>query len=135
MVETVYCVHCGAVAKHPVTKTIGGQLLAFCCSGCLQVYEMLAEEGVAAPAALPVATPAGPACFSGPSQTLSLPVLGMSCASCVARVEAGLRSVPGVLSVQVDLEAGRATVEVIPGQATPAGLRQAVQAAGYEAPG
>ena len=71
---------------------------------------------------------------AGPTQTLTIPVLGMSCASCVARVEGGLRAVPGVLAVQVDLAGARATVEINPNQVTPAALRQAVKSAGYEVP-
>ncbi len=46
MVETVRCEHCGAETKHPVTKMIEGRVLNFCCTGCLQVYEFLREEGL-----------------------------------------------------------------------------------------
>ncbi len=44
--EPVRCEHCGAETKHPITKTIGGRELNFCCSGCLQVYEFLIEENL-----------------------------------------------------------------------------------------
>ncbi len=46
MVETKRCEHCGAECKHPVKKTFDSQELCFCCSGCLQVYEFLREEGL-----------------------------------------------------------------------------------------
>jgi hypothetical protein len=46
MVDSVNCDHCGAETKHPVTKVIDGRTLNFCCSGCLQVYEFLHEEGL-----------------------------------------------------------------------------------------
>ncbi len=46
MVETVRCEHCGAETKHPVTKTVEGRVLNFCCVGCQQVYEFLREEGL-----------------------------------------------------------------------------------------
>ncbi len=46
MVDTIKCEHCGAETKHPVTKTIDGRALNFCCGGCLQVYEFLREEGL-----------------------------------------------------------------------------------------
>ncbi len=46
MVEKVVCEHCGAETKHPVTKTIEGRSVYFCCTGCLQVYEFLREEGL-----------------------------------------------------------------------------------------
>jgi Cu+-exporting ATPase len=56
----------------------------------------------------------------------------MTCASCVAHVEGGLRSVPGVLNVNVNLATERATVELVPGVVTLADLRHAVEDAGYE---
>lgn len=46
MVEPIQCEHCHAETQHPVTKTIDGRELNFCCHGCLQVYEFLREEGL-----------------------------------------------------------------------------------------
>ena len=37
------------------------------------------------------------------NQTLTLPVAGMTCASCVARVEKALKKVPGVTAARVNL--------------------------------
>ncbi len=59
------------------------------------------------------------------------PVGGMTCASCVARVEQALSSVPGVISANVNLASEKATVEYIEGTEL-AELRQAVKEAGYE---
>ena len=42
--------------------------------------------------------------------TLHLEVQGMSCGGCVKSVTAALTHVPGVSTVDVDLQAGRATV-------------------------
>ena len=61
----------------------------------------------------------------------SLPVTGMTCASCVRRVERALTKVPGVESVAVNLATERATVGFYPGVATVAELRAAVERAGY----
>jgi len=58
------------------------------------------------------------------------PVSGMTCASCVARVEQALLSLPGVISASVNLASEKATVEYIEGTAI-ADLRRAVQEAGY----
>lgn len=66
---------------------------------------------------------------------LSLPIEGMSCASCVGRVEAALRKVEGVASVTVNLATERA--EVWPsgeGVLDRAALVQAIEKAGYEVP-
>ena len=59
------------------------------------------------------------------------PVAGMTCASCVARVEEALSSVPGVVSASVNLSSEKATVEYIEGTEL-AELRRAVKEAGYE---
>jgi len=70
--------------------------------------------------------------YDVPVRTLQLPVRGMSCASCVEKVEAALRGVDGVLSAAVNLAAERATVEML--ATTPiADLRRAVREAGYDA--
>jgi len=59
------------------------------------------------------------------------PVSGMTCASCVSRVEQALSGVPGVISVNVNLASEKATVEYIEGTDL-ADLRRAVREAGYE---
>jgi len=59
------------------------------------------------------------------------PVAGMTCASCVARAEEALSSVPGVVSASVNLSSEKATVEYIEGTEL-AELRRAVKEAGYE---
>ncbi len=61
-----------------------------------------------------------------------LAIRGMTCASCVGRVERALAKVPGVLSAQVNLATERAHVVAAPGIGVGA-LREAVEAAGYEA--
>jgi len=59
------------------------------------------------------------------------PVGGMTCASCIARVEQALSSVPGVISTNVNLASEKATVEYIEGTEF-SELRHAVADAGYE---
>lgn len=58
------------------------------------------------------------------------PVSGMTCASCVARVEKALSSVPGVVSANVNLASEKATVEYVEGTDLVA-MRRAVEEAGY----
>jgi Cu+-exporting ATPase len=65
--------------------------------------------------------------------TLTLPVLGMTCASCQHHVEEALRSTAGVQSARVDLMAHRATVVFDPAVAAPAALIEAIRSAGYDA--
>ena len=65
--------------------------------------------------------------------TLTLPVLGMTCASCQHHVETALKETAGVRLARVDLMANRASVEFDPAVATPASLVEAIRAAGYDA--
>jgi len=58
------------------------------------------------------------------------PVGGMTCASCVARVEKALSSVSGVISTSVNLASEKATVEHVE-EINITNLRQAVEEAGY----
>lgn len=64
--------------------------------------------------------------------TLELKIEGMTCASCVGRVERALRAAPGVLQAQVNLATERATVTALEG-ADPAALIAAVEKVGYHA--
>jgi Cu+-exporting ATPase len=58
-------------------------------------------------------------------------VTGMTCASCVGRVERALGSVPGVLDASVNLANERATVTYVAGEVERRDLERAVEAAGY----
>jgi Cu+-exporting ATPase len=63
---------------------------------------------------------------------LSLPVVGMTCASCVNRVERFLSKADGVAAAAVNLASERATVRFDPEQIDRSGLVAAIEAAGYE---
>ncbi|ECC5776539.1 gold/copper-translocating P-type ATPase GolT [Salmonella enterica] len=62
--------------------------------------------------------------------TISLLVEGMTCASCVARVEKGIKAVPGVTDATVNLATERATVR---GTASAEAVIAAIEKTGYEA--
>jgi Au+-exporting ATPase len=66
-------------------------------------------------------------------QNISLPIEGMTCASCVGRVEAALTKVPGVESVSVNLTSERATIHVTE-EVNRTALIEAVHKVGYEVP-
>jgi Cu+-exporting ATPase len=70
--------------------------------------------------------------YSVPQQSLELSIDGMTCASCVGRVERALAKVPGVKSVSVNLANERAHLELL-GQIDPQTLISAVTKAGYSA--
>ncbi|PPE71711.1 copper-translocating P-type ATPase [Caldimonas thermodepolymerans] len=70
--------------------------------------------------------------YAVPQRQVQLAIGGMTCASCVNRVERALRRVPGVLAASVNLATETATVEAL-ASVSDAALRAAVQDAGYEA--
>ena len=67
-----------------------------------------------------------------PQASVALQVQGMTCASCVGRVERTLRRVPGVQDVAVNLATERARIQLLAGTPVQA-LIAAVHKAGYEA--
>lgn len=69
---------------------------------------------------------------SAASATLDLGVAGMTCASCVNRVERALKKVPGVEDATVNLATESARISYQPSEAMEARLRRAVRDAGYE---
>jgi Cu+-exporting ATPase len=75
-----------------------------------------------------------PAQVPSGSETALLPIAGMTCASCVARIERGLRREPGVVSADVSLATETATVAYDPATTDPGKLAAAVANAGYTVP-
>jgi Cu+-exporting ATPase len=65
-------------------------------------------------------------------ERVTLPVRGMSCASCVEKVQTALKNVPGVVKASVNFATEKATVEYLPAQVTTRDLTKAVHDAGYE---
>ncbi|OWP64005.1 copper-translocating P-type ATPase [Hymenobacter amundsenii] len=83
-------------------------------------------------------TPAVPAAGNPPAatdtaatRTETLNIEGMTCASCSNFVEKALSRTPGVQRATVNLAAEKATIEYAPGQINRAGLKAAVEQAGY----
>ncbi len=68
-----------------------------------------------------------------PTMAWTLPIEGMTCASCVSRVEKALKKVPGVISAEVNLATEKAQVTVADGQTPVETLIAAVEKAGYVA--
>ncbi|MBL8379157.1 MAG: copper-translocating P-type ATPase [Burkholderiales bacterium] len=71
--------------------------------------------------------------YAVPQESVVLDIAGMTCASCVGRVEKVLKKLPGVAGAEVNLATERAVVTVYRGAATVAQLVAAVTAAGYSA--
>lgn len=63
---------------------------------------------------------------------IDIRVEGMTCASCVARVEKAIRAVDGVVAANLNLATARASVSFGPSGADPQALAEAIRNAGYE---
>jgi len=66
--------------------------------------------------------------------SVTLPVEGMHCASCVARIERNLSGLNGVVRASVNLATEKATIDYLPGAVTPEDLRHAIEHLGYVVP-
>jgi Cu+-exporting ATPase len=71
--------------------------------------------------------------YEVPSDDIELAIEGMTCASCVARIEKSLNKVPGVLGATVNLTTERAKVRFPVGTLDPNDLIHAVERVGYRA--
>jgi len=65
-------------------------------------------------------------------EKVTLSIHGMSCASCVKKVENALKGLEGVVRANVNFATERATVQYIPGTVTTGDFKKAVRDAGYE---
>ena len=104
-------------ATAPATSSIGGRTYWFCSGSCKDTFDAEPERYG------PVAT-AHTRC--------ELPVTGMHCASCAARVEKALASASGVSSANVNFATSRATVQYDPAATDAGALAQVVRDLGYD---
>jgi len=71
--------------------------------------------------------------YDVPTDTTTLTIKGMTCASCVEHVEGALKELRGVNEAVVNLGLGTARVTFIPGVVTTTQMKRAVSDVGYEA--
>jgi len=70
---------------------------------------------------------------TGPTEKETLPIQGMSCASCVVKIENSVKKLEGVVDINVNLGTEKATVEYLPGKVGLDEIKKAVSKAGpYE---
>ncbi len=69
-----------------------------------------------------------------PTEVIELPVLGMTCAACVRRVEKAAAAVAGVSRAEINLPLSRARLEGPAGELSAERVAAAIRAAGYDVP-
>ncbi|MCR5860506.1 heavy metal translocating P-type ATPase [Mesorhizobium sp. J428] len=138
-------------------SAVGGTIRQFSiegmtCASCVgRVERAIAKLPVVSKASVNLATERAEVTFAGapdvgavvnaiagagyavPEDTVELSVDGMTCASCVGRIEKALGAVPGVTDASVNLATEHASVRYLRGVVDTGDLVAAVRAAGYEA--
>ncbi|PQP05110.1 copper-translocating P-type ATPase [Pseudomonas frederiksbergensis] len=120
------CASCAGRVERALSKVIGATAVSV---NLATEQARVQAPSDSLPALMDAVQQAG---YSVPQQTLELSIEGMTCASCVGRVERALTKVPGVKSVSVNLANERAHLELL-GQVDPQTLIGAVTRAGYSA--
>ncbi len=125
----------------------GFQIEGMTCASCVaRVEKALARAGggtanlATGSVRVPAAAPAGDLAqalekigYPAREEQVVLDIEGMTCASCVARVERRLAALPGVLEARVNLADATARVRLLAGSQAPSALAAAVEAIGYQA--
>ncbi|QAY82713.1 heavy metal translocating P-type ATPase [Pseudomonas arsenicoxydans] len=120
------CASCAGRVERALSKVVGASAVSV---NLATEQARVQAPSDSLPALMDAVQQAG---YSVPQRTLELSIDGMTCASCVGRVERALAKVPGVKSVSVNLANERAHLELL-GHVDPQTLIGAVTKAGYSA--
>lgn len=123
------CKHCQAHVKEALEKVLGVASAEVDLEGAKACVK--ADDSVTADALVKAVEAAGYGASPLEGKTVTLPVKGMMCGHCQARVKKALEGVSGVTSADVDLEGAKATVACGTGVSEDA-LKKAIVDAGYE---
>lgn len=126
-IEGMSCASCVSHVEKALRKVAGVQDVSVNLA-----TELATVQGDGAIAIGPLVAAVEKAGYLVKQQEITLDIAGMSCASCVSRVEKALYKVPGVQSVAVNLASEKATLNTA-GALPLERLLAAVRAAGYEA--
>jgi P-type Cu+ transporter len=125
------CANCVAAVERNAKKVAGvtGATVNFASEKVTVSYDDAANGGELVTAVIDRVQKAG---YNIPTAEINLPILGMTCANCVANVERSLKKVDGVLDVSVNYASEKALVRYAPGSVTRADLVAAVRRGGYD---
>jgi Cu+-exporting ATPase len=127
-VRGMTCASCAGRVERALTRVPG--VLGASVNLAIEQVDVQTTQVVGAGPLVAAVTHAG---YEVPLQPWALSIEGMTCASCVGRVEKALLRVPGVLRVEVNLATEIARVETLGGADGVAPLLAAVAKAGYRA--
>ena len=130
-IDGMTCASCVARVERALAKVPGVAEVSVNLATEQASFQLPAAD--AAATALAVQAAVQRAGYQVAEETRQLQIDGMTCASCVSRVEKALLRVPGVLQASVNLATNTASLKRLAGTAGDAALTQAVQRAGYQA--
>jgi P-type Cu+ transporter len=136
-VTTVKDPVCGmdvAPASAAGSSTYQGHTYYFCSAACKQRFDANPRSYLeGSRAAVPPSSPSAhsPDATPGGTERVSLPITGMNCAACAARIEKTLKGAAGVRQANVNFAAHQATVEYDPARTDTQSLVEVVREAGY----
>jgi P-type Cu+ transporter len=133
-------------ATAAATGSYRGISYGFCSTHCKEKFDEDPDIYVNPPAAAPAATETGASAVQGEQQggghdqavageaveRCELPLVGMHCASCAARIERAIGAAPGVVTANVNFATTRATVLFDSGATDVQSLRKLVRDLGYD---
>ena len=127
-IEGMTCASCVTRVEKSLARIPGVDEVAV--NLALETATVTARGAVSAPT---LEQAVGAAGYAVAHEDIVLDIRGMTCASCVGRVEKALKRVPGVAAATVNLATLQASAQVFKGTVTAAQLIAAVKKAGYEA--
>ncbi len=120
------CASCVARVERAIERTTGVESAAINLAAETAVVRF---DQVALPELLAAVRSAG---YDPVIEQATIGVAGMTCASCVARVERAIKALPGVVEATVNLTTESAAVEYLPATVSRERIAQAIRRVGYE---
>ncbi|MBW8319801.1 MAG: heavy metal translocating P-type ATPase [Rhizobium sp.] len=127
-VEGMTCASCVKRVEKTAAKVAGVEASAV--NFASETLSVTPGPGFSAEALVKAVKDAG---YEAKAETVILDIEEMTCASCVARVEKALKTVPAVEAASVNLATAKAIVTVLGGKAAVPAMVKAVEKAGYKA--
>jgi Cu+-exporting ATPase len=109
-----------------------GTVYHFCRAACLEKFKEDPEKFLKIKKV--IYTPKMKTVPIGKTETVTLPIQGMSCASCVLTIEKAVKDLPGVANVAVNFAAEKAVIEFDKKISTLSDIQNTIRDVGYDIP-
>ncbi|WP_041447605.1 heavy metal translocating P-type ATPase [Thiocystis violascens] len=125
-IDGMTCASCVARVEHAIARNPGVESAVVNLAAGTAVVRF---DRIAVPELLDAVRGAG---YEPLIESVAIGVGGMTCASCVARVERAIQALPGVIAATVNLSTESAAIEFLPATVSQERIAQAIRQAGYE---